>query len=162
MKPTVINSVPNVSGHRSPASRAAACEPQGGSRRRRLKRRPGEEGAPGAAEKVFLSMAQAIAVRRVIVSNPQGLHARPAHALAQLANRFQASIQIVKDGEPVDGKSILSILTLAAAQGTELVIRATGPDADAAVDALVALFQQDCALEDSLTDPNDQQHDGRE
>ena len=106
-------------------------------------------------------MVQPTAVRQVTVSNPQGLHARPAHALAQLANRFQADIWIIKGGEPVDGKSILSILTLAAAQGTELMIRATGPDADAAADALVALLQQESALE-GTSEANDEQHDARE
>ena len=93
-------------------------------------------------------MAEQIAIRRVTVINPQGLHARPAHALVQLASRFQAEIEIVKEGERVDGKSILSILTLAAVQGTQLILRARGPDAEAALDALVELFQQGGALQE--------------
>lgn len=80
--------------------------------------------------------------RLVVVQNREGLHARPAHMLAQLAARFQAEIQIVRDGEGVDGKSILSILMLAAEQGTELNIRARGPDAEAAVESLARLFEQ--------------------
>ncbi len=78
--------------------------------------------------------------RHVTVSNPQGLHARPAHSLVNLANRFQAEIEIIRDHERVDGKSILSLLTLAASQGTELIIEARGDDAHDALDALERLF----------------------
>lgn len=99
-------------------------------------------------------MADQTAVRRVTVINPQGLHARPAHALVQLANKFEADIEIVKQGERVDGKSILSILTLAAVQGTQLVLRATGPDAEAALDALVELFEHGGALEETPDGPS--------
>jgi phosphocarrier protein HPr len=82
------------------------------------------------------------ASRQVTVVNPQGLHARPAHALVTLASQFQSNIEIIKDGERVDGKSILSILTLAAVQGTRLELRAAGDDAVEAIEALVNLFQQ--------------------
>jgi phosphotransferase system HPr (HPr) family protein len=80
-------------------------------------------------------------MRRVTVSNPLGLHARPAHALVTLASRFQADIQVVRNGEVVDGKSILSVLTLAAEQGTELMLKATGSDAEQALAALEELFR---------------------
>ncbi len=53
------------------------------------------------------------------------------------------TIEVIKDGERVDGKSILAILTLAAVQGTQLRIEATGPDADAALVAIADLFQRD-------------------
>ena len=78
--------------------------------------------------------------RQVKVSNPQGLHARPAHALVNLASRFQSEIDVIRDHERADGKSILSILTLAAEQGTELIIEARGDDAKDALDALEHLF----------------------
>ena len=73
---------------------------------------------------------------RVVVANPQGLHARPADMFVKLAMQFQSTIEVIKDRERVDGKSILSILTLAAGQGEELQIEAKGPDAEEAVRAL--------------------------
>ena len=78
--------------------------------------------------------------QRVTVSCSEGLH---ADQFVRLAASFQSVIEIEKDGEMVDGKSILSILTLAADQGSELTIRATGDDAEQAVDALVGLIESD-------------------
>lgn len=78
----------------------------------------------------------------VCIRNPQGLHARPADLFAKTASRFDATVEIVKEGERIDGKSILSILTLAAAQGTELSIEAKGPDAQEALRVLVALVEK--------------------
>lgn len=75
------------------------------------------------------------------VSSPQGLHLRPAHMLVNVAQQYQSGIEIIRDGEAVDGKSVLSILTLAAEQGVQLTIRATGEDADQALDALAELFE---------------------
>ena len=72
----------------------------------------------------------------MVVTNPQGLHARPADVFVKPASQYQSTIEVIKDGERVDGKSILAILTLAAVQGTQLQIEATGPDAE---DALIAL-----------------------
>jgi phosphocarrier protein len=86
-------------------------------------------------------MVEKPAIRRVTVSNPQGLHARPAHALVTLASTFKSVIQVIHNGEAVDGKSILSVLTLAAGQGTQLVLEATGEDAEQALDALESLFR---------------------
>ena len=85
--------------------------------------------------------------RQVVVINPQGLHARPTDAFARLALRFQSQIELVKESERVDGKSILSILTLAAMEGTKLSIEATGSDADEALEALAALFTRTFAEE---------------
>jgi phosphocarrier protein len=79
-------------------------------------------------------------VRRVVVANQFGLHARPAGQVAREAQRFSAAIRIVVDGEAVDAKSILSLLTLAAAKGSVLEIRAAGPDAEDAVACIEALF----------------------
>ena len=80
--------------------------------------------------------------RKVVVKNPQGLHARPASLFVNLAQQFQATIEVVKEEYVVDGKSILSILTLAATMGTELTIRAEGEDAQRALEALVELVEQ--------------------
>ncbi|HEX3725283.1 MAG TPA: HPr family phosphocarrier protein, partial [Pirellulales bacterium] len=58
-------------------------------------------------------------------------------------SRYQSTIEVIKDGERVDGKSILAILTLAAVAGSQLKIEATGPDADAALSALAELVLRD-------------------
>lgn len=67
---------------------------------------------------------------------------RPADMLVRTANRFQSQIEIGKDGQVVDCKSILGILTLAAAQGTQLQLRAVGGDAAEAIQAISELFAQ--------------------
>ena len=82
------------------------------------------------------------AKKTVTVVNPQGLHARPADLFVKTANRFSASVEVTKGNETVDGKSILSILTLAAEQGTELEIYATGDDAQEALVALSELVEK--------------------
>lgn len=77
---------------------------------------------------------------RIRVSNSLGLHARPAGKIAQEAQRFMSSVVLsTSDGE-ADAKSILDVLTLAAPLGTEVRIRAHGPDATQAVQALAQLF----------------------
>jgi phosphocarrier protein HPr len=85
-------------------------------------------------------MADETVTRTVVVSNPQGLHARPAEVFVKTASQYQSRIEVIKDGYRVDGKSILNILTLAAVQGTQLNLEATGPDAQAALQALSELF----------------------
>lgn len=79
---------------------------------------------------------------QVTVGNPQGLHARPADLVAREARRWQSRIEFVGNSQRADGRSILDLLSLAAAQGTRLVIEATGPDADEAITALGRLFEQ--------------------
>ena len=87
-------------------------------------------------------MGEPKATRRVVITNPQGLHARPADLLVRLANQFAAKVDITKDRQRVDGKSILSLLMLAAECGTTLELEAVGPDADAAVSALASLIER--------------------
>jgi phosphocarrier protein HPr len=89
------------------------------------------------------------ASRNVTVTNRQGVHARPADLLVKLANQYQSKIEIVKGHERVDAKSILAIMTLAAVQGTQLVLEADGPDAEPALDALAALFATNFAEDDN-------------
>ncbi|TWU62380.1 MULTISPECIES: HPr family phosphocarrier protein [Crateriforma] len=79
--------------------------------------------------------------RTVTVVNPQGLHARPADMIVRAANKYTCNILIGKSGELVDCKSILSLLTLGATQGTELSISAQGDDAAAAIQEISALFE---------------------
>ncbi|BFR49280.1 HPr family phosphocarrier protein [Nitratidesulfovibrio sp. HK-II] len=77
----------------------------------------------------------------VCVANDQGLHARPAARLAQEAQKFGAEIFLAMDGMEVDAKSILDILSLAAAKGTCLTLRGVGADARHALEHLSALFR---------------------
>ena len=86
-------------------------------------------------------MSNPTETRSVKVENAQGLHMRPAYLFAEAAARFDSQIEVVKDGLRIDGKSVLSILTLGASKGTELQLNATGPDALQAVKALADLIQ---------------------
>lgn len=65
----------------------------------------------------------------IIVSNPHGLHARPAALLVQIANKFDSKIMLEKDGETVDGKSIIAILSLGVNSGSTLKVVIEGIDA---------------------------------
>lgn len=76
---------------------------------------------------------------RATVVNKLGLHARPAMVFVDLASTFDSEIKVRKDDNEVDGKSIMMMMMLAAAKGSELVITAEGPDADAALAALKKL-----------------------
>jgi phosphotransferase system HPr (HPr) family protein len=75
------------------------------------------------------------------VRSELGLHARPAGKFVALASRFESRISVGRGGEWVDGRSILSLLSLAAARGARLRIRAEGSDAVAAVEALGELLE---------------------
>lgn len=72
------------------------------------------------------------------VVNALGLHTRPAAKLVGVARAFDAEIRIAGNGRNADGKSIVSVLGLAAARGAVLELRARGRDAGAALDALAA------------------------
>ena len=77
---------------------------------------------------------------RIAIRNKLGLHARAAVKFVNLANRFVASVKIVKDGSEIDGKSILGILTLAATQGSEITLLVAGKDEETALKALSDLI----------------------
>jgi len=78
---------------------------------------------------------------QVTVINKLGLHARPAMSFVDTANSFTSDIKVTKDGQTVDGKSIMQLMMLAAPKGSELQIDAQGPDAQPAVEALVKLVK---------------------
>lgn len=84
-----------------------------------------------------MSVPRAAATAEIV--NPLGLHARPAARLTQLAETFRAEIMLRCGDRVVDARSLLALLTLDAAFGRQLDISATGDDALAAVDAVVAL-----------------------
>lgn len=77
------------------------------------------------------------------VAGELGLHARPAGRFVSLAARFDSEISVSRGDEWVSGSSVLSILSLAAGQGTVLRVRAVGPDSQDAVAALGALLESD-------------------
>ncbi|WP_164103986.1 HPr family phosphocarrier protein [Candidatus Laterigemmans baculatus] len=78
--------------------------------------------------------------RTVVVRNPQGLHLRPADLLVKQASRYDAEVMLGREGQMADCKSILSILTLGASQGTELHLTAEGADAAEAIASIAELF----------------------
>ena len=76
----------------------------------------------------------------VMISNKLGLHARAAAKLVHTASAYEAEIYVGTEHEEVNAKSILGILTLAATKGTPVVVKADGVDEQAAVQAIVDLF----------------------
>ncbi len=79
--------------------------------------------------------------KQVTIVNKLGLHARAAAKLVTLASSFSSDIDISKDGQTVNGKSIMGVMMLAASRGTNIVIRATGHDEDVAAASLEELVQ---------------------
>ena len=77
----------------------------------------------------------------VEVPNRLGLHARAAAKLVDLANRYDAQIEVSKDGQAADAKSIMGVLLLCGQQGAQVTFRAIGADAAAALEALCALVE---------------------
>jgi len=75
------------------------------------------------------------------IKNRLGLHARAAATFVRLSNKFSSDIKLIKDGYEVNGKSILGILSLAAAQGSELQIMAKGLDAEEAIGEIEKLIE---------------------
>jgi phosphotransferase system HPr (HPr) family protein len=76
----------------------------------------------------------------VVISNPQGLHARPVMRFVDLASQFECTVQIRKGKQVVDGKSPMEMMLLEATHGTKLRLVADGQDAWAAVKALSGLI----------------------
>ena len=79
------------------------------------------------------------AERTVTIVNKNGLHARPAAEIVKTAARFKSDIVLVREDLEVNGKSIMGVMMLAAEFGSSLLVRARGPDAEAAVEAIAEL-----------------------
>jgi phosphocarrier protein HPr len=77
--------------------------------------------------------------RDVQIVNALGLHARPAAQLVKLASKYASEVTISRDGMPINAKSIMGVMMLAAEQGATVSISAVGADAEDAVNALAAL-----------------------
>ena len=89
-------------------------------------------GRPSAAQKLE---------KEVTIVNRLGLHARPAAMFVRIASRHRAEIWVAKEGEEINGKSIMGLMMLAAGQGSKLRIRCDGPDADKAMEELEELIK---------------------
>lgn len=77
------------------------------------------------------------------ITNKLGVHARPAAQFVKIANSFKAEVVVEKDGEEVDGRSIMGLMMLAAGHGSVLIITTSGEDEDASLKALGDLIQRD-------------------
>ncbi|MGH7887491.1 MAG: HPr family phosphocarrier protein [Candidatus Binatia bacterium] len=78
-------------------------------------------------------------VKKLEIRNKLGLHARAAALLVQTVNKFSAQVNVSKDGQTADGRSIMGVLTLAATQGSKIHVEANGEDADQVIRALEKL-----------------------
>ena len=81
----------------------------------------------------------AAVTRELPIVNRKGLHARATAKFVQCVETFEADVTVTRSGETVGGQSIMGILTLGAGRGTTITVSATGPEAQAVVDALAAL-----------------------
>jgi phosphocarrier protein HPr len=80
--------------------------------------------------------------KELVVTNKLGIHARPAAMFVKTANRFECEVYVEKDGERVNGKSIMGLMMLAAGPGSKLLVFAEGEDAAKAVVELEALLKR--------------------
>jgi phosphotransferase system HPr (HPr) family protein len=87
-------------------------------------------------------MADDSVEKTVTVRNKMGLHARPAALIVQTANKFPCDVTLEKDGTPVNGKSIMGVLMLAAPQGSNVTVTAAGEQAQQCADAIAELFEK--------------------
>jgi phosphocarrier protein len=78
----------------------------------------------------------------IVISNRLGLHARASAKLVQLVQGFKSTVMLLNKSREVNAKSIMGVMMLAAGLGTQLTVRAEGPDEDAALAAVIELFQR--------------------
>jgi len=83
-----------------------------------------------------------MAQRELTIQNKLGIHARPAAQFVKTASKFASEIRVEKDGEEVDGKSIMGLMMLAAGNGSIIIVAAEGEDEDAALEALTDLIER--------------------
>ena len=89
----------------------------------------------------FVAMPETTATANVAIANSHGMHLRPADMFARTVMRFKSKVCVEYAGQKVDGRSIVELLMLAARQGSELTISATGEDAEESILALVQLVK---------------------
>lgn len=81
-------------------------------------------------------MADGNTERHLTIVNKRGLHARAAAKFVTVAGGFESKIEVERNGQTVSGRSIMGLMMLAASIGTEIVVRAEGPDAEQALDTI--------------------------
>jgi phosphocarrier protein HPr len=86
------------------------------------------------------TMKQSVLRRTIVIRNPDGLHIRPAAALAEAAKRFQAQVALLAGERRVDGRRVLDVITLAAEPGMEIILEVDGPDAEEAIEVLAEIL----------------------
>lgn len=79
--------------------------------------------------------------KEIKITNKIGLHTRPASLIVEVANKFKSKIWIEKDGQVANGKSVMSLLLLCVEKGSIIKIKAEGPDAQEAIEALVKMIK---------------------
>ncbi len=89
-----------------------------------------------------VTAAELVITRQFLVSNKLGIHARPAALFVKTANRFNCDIFVEKDGEKVNGKSIMGLMMLAAGPGSTLIVQAEGHDSAQALAEIEALIER--------------------
>jgi phosphocarrier protein HPr len=89
--------------------------------------------ASGASQKIE---------KEITIINRLGLHARPAAMFVRIASRYRSEVWVSKEGEEINGKSIMGLMMLAAGQGSKLTIKCEGPDADKVMEELEELIQK--------------------
>ena len=90
-------------------------------------------------QEAALALVGAKLSRELTIVNMKGLHARATAKFVQCCDRFDAIVTVTKDDETVGGSSIMGILTLGAAKGSSILVTASGPDAQAVLEALAEL-----------------------
>jgi phosphocarrier protein HPr len=103
-----------------------------------VSKRSGKEREPG----------QGLRFAEVTIPNKKGLHARASAQFVRCAGSFDAEIRVTREGHTVGGTSIMGLMMLAAGQGHSILIEVEGPDAHAALEALIALVENGFGEED--------------
>lgn len=80
-------------------------------------------------------------IRKLVIKNKMGLHARPAALFVETASKYHADVSISKDGLEVNGKSIMGVMMLGAEQGSEIVLKTNGKDEEDVLKALMDLLE---------------------
>jgi phosphocarrier protein len=96
---------------------------------------PGSDGILNAASGIYHCLAE------VSIVNKRGLHARASATFVKTAEQFDAEISVTKDGQTVNGGSIMGLLMLGASPGSTILIETEGPEAEEALEALTALVE---------------------
>ncbi len=99
------------------------------------------------SKRVLMTDSEPLLEKTLVVTNQLGLHARVATMMVQTLRNYVSQVHIVKDGVEVNARSVLGLLLLAAAPGSEIVVRAQGPDSTEAIQEISRLVQDESSEE---------------